>query len=82
MQPWLGQAKTGAEHMLLVPVRTHRAWWCHTAKRARKIAWLAPVTFIGYDQAFPTPLCMMYFGLRFEAFDAAFSRLGVMGIFL
>ena len=79
---WLVKAIIGAEHMLLVPVRTNRKWWCVAAKRTTRIAWLKPFAFIGHVQSFPAAVCMMYFGTRVVEFEGTFSELGEVGRFV
>lgn len=72
---WLERGVKYKEHMMLVPVRTLRVWWCNCAQRAGTIAELKPVVFEGYDCAYPTPLAMFYFGNRISLFVKAFKPL-------
>lgn len=74
LEEWMVKAASGVkkEVMQLVPVRTHRKWWTAVASQCTAIAWLKPVTFVGFDQAFPAPLAMLYFGVE-ESFVDAFS---------
>lgn len=61
LREWLEYA-TGqpADHVLLVPVRPHRKWWRKWAATIppEDLVYLNPVKFVGYDQAFPAPLCL------------------------
>jgi len=63
------------EIMILAPVRTHRNHWCRIAARSTRIAWLRPVTFVGYPNAFPAPLAMLYWGNCGNSFARAFEPL-------
>jgi hypothetical protein len=45
------------DHVMLVPVRTHRPWWRDWAI-ASEVVYLDPVKFEGHDQSFPAPLCL------------------------
>lgn len=60
--------------MLLAPVRTHRVWFWDLGM-VSSMAWLKPVKFHGHKQAFPAPLVMLYWGLRYSEFRDAFSEL-------
>ena len=72
----LEAAVAGAEVLLLVPLRTHRAYWEH-AWAAQGICYLKrPVVFLGYDHGLPLPCCYLYFGDDFERFRATFAELG------
>lgn len=59
------------EQMLLFPVRPVRPWWCqYMATIPNRIAWLKPQTFVGYKETFPTPLVLVYTGMKHtEAFE-------------
>ena len=53
-----------AEILLLVPVRTHRKWFREAMGYATETVFLDPLKFHGFKQAFPAPMCLMYFGQR------------------
>lgn len=67
--PWLAKARLHAAQahrpriVLLVPVRTHRAWFqaavLSTAALGGAVAFLGPVKFVGHKGAFPAPLCLI-----------------------
>ncbi len=64
---WLARAydqavHTGGRIAVLAPVRTHRAWFRAAMHSTRVVQWLDPVKFEGYDQAFPAPLCLLWWG--------------------
>ena len=46
----------------LVPVRTHRKWFREALNACTDLELLNPLKFVGYEQAFPAPLCLMSFG--------------------
>lgn len=46
------------EHVMLVPVRTHRSWF--RLDRYDAVAFLKPLKFVGFKQAFPAPLAVLY----------------------
>jgi len=75
LKKWIDRGVRGAEHLLLIPVRTLRTWWCETARRTAAIGLLKPVIFDGYDQSYPTPLAVLYFGSRIDLFCRAFAPL-------
>lgn len=55
---WLAHSlKQTSRHVMLVPVRPHRKWWREWARQA-DVVYLNPIKFLGYDQAFPAPLCL------------------------
>jgi hypothetical protein len=67
LQAWLAKASVSAvpprpRVVLLCPVRSHRSWWRRAARFARVVVELDPVKFVGYDDAFPAPLCLMVWG--------------------
>lgn len=70
------EARSGAEIMLLCPVRPHRVWWRQTHVEASAVCYLNPVKFEGYKSTFPQPMCLMYFGAMGHLFEAAFAELG------
>lgn len=60
LNDWLKYSgKQPVSHVMLVPVRPHRKWWREWAKTAELI-YLNPLTFLGYDQSFPAPLCLAH----------------------
>ncbi len=76
LEDWLRKAVIegfllGKEVIVLCPVRTHRVWFRAAMLLATRICWMDPLTFIGYEQSFPAPLCLMYFGKRTQAFETA-----------
>lgn len=81
LQEWLLHARCSAEHnaeiVLLGPVRTHRRWWRKAWSSAQERAWLDPLTFGGFDQSFPAPLALWYWGQRAEKFRAVFRASGL-----
>lgn len=76
---WMTKASAEAsrvtEIMQLVPVRTHRNYWWPNAETADLIAWLKPVTFIGFEGTFPQPCAMLYWGHKLTQFQDAFASL-------
>ena len=61
LRAWLEWAMaTYADHIMLVPVRPHRTWWREWAATfpPSDLVYLNPLKFVGYDQAFPAPLCL------------------------
>ncbi len=60
----------------LFPVRTHRLWWRKTLLDfpGVTVVYLDPLKFAGYQQAFPAPLCLAYWGKRHEEFLAATEK--------
>lgn len=79
LKDWLAKADTdgadGIEIIVLCPVRTHRKWFRRTMERCTAICWMDPLKFKGYAQAFPAPLCLLYWGNRKEAFLKASRKL-------
>jgi hypothetical protein len=77
LHKWLDKSEScvwdrAQEQILLVPVRTNRTWWCeYMSTVPTVIAWLRPLKFVGYDQAFPAPLVLVYTGERKDKFRAA-----------
>lgn len=60
------------EQIGLFPVRPHRVWWCEYMRVVpTRIAWLKPLKFRYYKQAFPAPLVLVYTGSRTERFTTA-----------
>jgi hypothetical protein len=81
LKAWLAHKPRHRETMLLVPVRSQRPWWRDLVFHAEAderpaVCWLDPVTFRGYDDQFPAPLCVLYSGDRLPAFGRAFAELG------
>lgn len=67
LQAWLNKANASAlpprdRVVVLAPVRSHRSWWRRAAHAARAVVELDPVAFVGYDDVFPAPLCLMVWG--------------------
>lgn len=56
------QAQRATEQILLIPVRPNRAWWCKYMIEVNAFAYLKPLRFVGYKQAFPAPLALVYLG--------------------
>ena len=77
LQEWLEKARAekAREQVILAPVRTHRKWFRRAMVRSSDVIWLdASFKFVGYEQSFPAPLCILYRGDRDVA--AAFKNLG------
>lgn len=73
---WLAKSRQAfagglTEQILLVPARSHRAWWCEYMREAAAIAYLKPLKFRGFDQAFPAPLVLVYTGDSVREFTDA-----------
>lgn len=79
LQDWLEKATVewiaGHASVLLIPVRPHRTWWRRMVLR-HPVCWLDPLTFVGFDQSFPAPLCAPGFGVSLNEMRRAFSHLG------
>lgn len=75
LKDWMLHADQFDEWIMLCPVRTNRTWWREVGYRSF-ICWLDPVKFVGYDQVFPAPLCLMYRGDRNAEFVICFDHLG------
>lgn len=62
------------EQILLFPVRPNRKWWCQYMSPYQgpitAVAWLKPLKFEGYKQAFPTPLVLVYTGVETQDFES------------
>lgn len=75
LKDWLEHAAEQPEHIGLYPVRPNREWWVgyHSAEAGivKAIAWLKPLKFEGFTQAFPAPLVLVYSGHRVIEFKAA-----------
>ncbi len=76
LQEWLEKAaREPREQVILAPVRTHRRWFRKAMIRSNDVIWLdGSFKFVGYDQSFPAPLCILYRGDRDVA--GAFKELG------
>jgi hypothetical protein len=82
LRPWMQKAVRYKEHMLLIPVRTNRRWWCVYERKATAICRLKPFAFLGHKQSFPSSLVMLYYGSRPRSFADAFAPLGEIGRFV
>jgi hypothetical protein len=63
LKDWLAHSREIRGHERLAifcPVRTHRAWFRETAQAMATVFYLRPIKFVGYAQAFPAPLCLMF----------------------
>jgi hypothetical protein len=77
LKDWLAHGlKQDGEQIWLIPVRTHRKWWRAFEADCDSLIWLDPISFVGYDQKFPAPLCLAYRGIWGVEFDRAFAHLG------
>lgn len=78
LKSWLATGlqwvEAGCDVVMLVPLRTHRKWFRLDAWDA--VCFLDPLKFVGFDQAFPSALCVLYGGDDVAAFSVAFSPLG------
>lgn len=69
LKPWLLRAieanEIGNRVVVLCPVRSGRAWW-REARDSLEVSGtyveLNPLAFVGYESAFPQPLCLMIWG--------------------
>lgn len=82
LEDWLAKAleevSCGFEVAVLAPVRPHRVWWRDAVlKNADAIGWLNPVSFVGYDSAFPEALVLAYYGPRPSQFKLLFEDAGL-----
>jgi hypothetical protein len=81
LKAWLAktvaEAKSGvSEILVLAPVRTHRPWFRVAWLHSDCVIALNSLKFRGYDQAFPAPLCLMYWGSRASRLELLTSQLG------
>ena len=81
LKEWLAKAVAEAtrgvsEILVLAPVRTHRPWFRTAWLHADCVIALNSLKFRGYDQAFPAPLCLMYWGDRAGILELLASPLG------
>jgi hypothetical protein len=62
LKDWLAHYREHAtgRACLLGPVRSHRKWWRAAARESATVFYLKPITFVGYPQAFPAPLCLLF----------------------
>lgn len=61
----------------LIPVRPHRRWWRSAANAPHILTLeLDPITFVGFSQSFPAPLCLMFTNERRSAVESVFGHLG------
>jgi len=84
LEEWLTkavkEAADGYEIVGLVPVRPQRKWWRQAVlESACAIGWLDPVTFVGYDQSFPAPLVLVYWGPNSHTFKFLFETFKLGG---
>lgn len=66
LQKWMEKAADEAERgcriTMLIPFRSQRDWFCAVAARpAACLQSLKPLAFVGHDQDFPAPLCLLHF---------------------
>ena len=72
---WLAHFREHAGRTcFLGPVRSNRPWWREAAREASAVLFLRPIKFIGYPQAFPGPLCLMFNRDTREDVRAAFPE--------
>lgn len=81
LKEWLAKAVAEAqsgvsEILVLAPVRTHRPWFRIAWLHSNCVIALNSLKFRGYDQAFPAPLCLMYWGAWAPELEARASHLG------
>lgn len=77
LKQWLSHAALQEEQVGLIPVRSHRKWFQdYLVESVDAVCLLKSMTFVGYTQPFPAPLCAPYRGSRVEDFAKAFSGLG------
>ncbi len=66
LQVWMEkcatETKTGTDIVALVPFRPQRQWFCDL--RSAVVITLAPFPFVGHKQAFPAPLCLLWYTKR------------------
>jgi hypothetical protein len=61
---------------MLAPVRPHRRWFRQHAAVCQCMVWLDPLAFVGYEQKFPAPLCLLFLADELEHVRLLFSHLG------
>ena len=78
LKDWLAHftAHSQGRACLLGPVRSHRKWWRAAARECSSVVYLDPLCFVGYSQAFPAPLCLMFRGEDWEDLEKLFGHLG------
>lgn len=69
----LAEGTSGKEILMLAPARTNRKWFRAATRTCSSICELDPVTFEGFDQAFPAPLWMLYWGQLTNLFEFEFD---------
>jgi len=79
LSTWLDKATTeatarGLEVLMLAPARTNRRWFRAATRTCSSICELDPVVFEGFDQAFPAPLWMLYWGTLTNLFEFEFDQ--------
>lgn len=62
LKKWMRHADEQPEHMMFCPVRPNRKYWRDYAC-GKVVFYLNPVTFVGYDQSYPGPTCLIYSGV-------------------
>jgi hypothetical protein len=70
------EARQGYRIAMLCPVRGHRDWWHEYRDTASVEVQLKPLKFVGYDQAFPAPLCLLLWNTT-EGVEAALAAAGL-----
>jgi hypothetical protein len=64
--PWLEKAQTeaarGLRIVLLVPFRSHRAWFTRALASADSVTLEPGVRFVGFPTAFPAPIALLSWG--------------------
>lgn len=74
LKDWLEHLREHAGRTcFLGPVRSQRPWWRETAK-VSTVFYLRTIKFVGYDQGFPGPLCLMFNQDSPEEVTAAFPE--------
>lgn len=61
---------------MLAPTRNHRRWFRKYAAQCRCMVWLNPIAFVGYEQKFPAPLCLLFTADEIEHVRLLFDHLG------
>lgn len=79
LKKWMAHMAEGADNWracMLAPTRNHRRWFRQYAGRCSAIVWLNPIAFVGYDQKFPAPLCLLFTVDDVDMVRLLFSHLG------
>jgi hypothetical protein len=86
LKKWLSKARTEAwpndwRIAVLCPVRSNRTWWREARDSTSVYIELNPVTFVGYDNALPVPMCLMLWNVHIVDVGNALALhpLGVSG---